>query len=227
MARNEERALGSDRAKLDTDGLAALEDGRASQAAALSELASATAELARIEVRLARQTAQSVTAPRGGTVLRIAGGQGGEMVKPGDALAILVPDTTERAVEMWLSGRDVPLVREGRTVRLQFEGWPALQFSGWPSVAVGTFGAKVALVDATDNGRGLFRVLVVPDGQEPWPSDHHLRQGTRAQGWVLLDRVRLGYELWRRFNGFPPAVAMQEPYMKAKGDPESQGGPTK
>ena len=29
-----------------------------------------------------------------------------------------------------------------------------------------------------------------------------------AKAWVLLDQVTLGYELWRRFNGFPPAVEM-------------------
>ncbi|MFM7149326.1 MAG: toxin secretion protein, partial [Gemmataceae bacterium] len=57
-------------------------------------------------------------------------------------------------------------------------------------------------------GKGRFRILVQqdPDG-EPWPSNFSLRQGTRAQGWVLLDRVSIGYELWRRFNGFSPVVA--------------------
>lgn len=53
--------------------------------------------------------------------------------------------------------------------------------------------------------------IIVPDGKEPWPSGRFLRQGTRAQGWVLLNRVRLGYEMWRRFNGFPPAIASDEP----------------
>jgi len=31
----------------------------------------------------------------------------------------------------------------------------------------------------------------------------------RARGFVLLDRVSMGYELWRQANGFPPTVAMQ------------------
>jgi len=30
-------------------------------------------------------------------------------------------------------------------------------------------------------------------------------------GQKALDRVRLGYELWRQFNGFPPTVATTEP----------------
>ena len=193
----------------------ALPIGRASTAsigaAALSEVASANASLAGIEVRLARQNTQRIRSPRNGTVLRLVGGQGGEMVKPGDPLLVLVPDTDARAAELWVDGNDAPLLAEGRRVRLQFEGWPAVQFTGWPSVAVGTFGGRVALIDSTDNGQGKFRVLVVPDGEQPWPSGRYLRQGVRANGWVLLNQVRLGYELWRLFNGFPPTVAPAEP----------------
>ncbi|HEU4404563.1 MAG TPA: HlyD family efflux transporter periplasmic adaptor subunit [Polyangiaceae bacterium] len=218
-ARGEELAFGADQAKVGSDGLAALEDARASRASALADVANAAAELTRVEVRLARQATQAVAAPRDGTVLRLAANQGGEMVKAGDPLALLVPDTDERAVELWVDGNDVPLIAEGRHVRLQFEGWPAVQFSGWPSVAVGTFGGRVALVDATDDGKGRFRVVVVPDGPEPWPTGRYLRQGVRAHGWVLLGRVRLGYELWRQFNGFPPAVgAAPDTAAQDKGD---------
>ncbi len=91
-------------------------------------------------------------------------------------------------------------------MRLQFEGWPAVQFSGWPSVAVGTFGGTVAFVDPSDDGTGDFRVVVVPDeDEEAWPDSRFLRQGTRAKGWVLLEEVSIGFELWRQVNGFPPA----------------------
>lgn len=217
-ARSEESALAADQLKIGTDGGAAIDDAKASRAAALAEVASATAELARIDVRLARQTTQSVTAPRDGTILRVlAGGQGGDMVKAGDGLAVLIPATAERAVELWIDGNDAPLLEVDRHVRIQFEGWPAVQWVGWPSVAVGTFGGRIALIDAHDNGQGKFRVLVVPDGREPWPSTRYLRQGVRANGWVLLSQVKLGYELWRRFNGFPPVIAPTEPGASGKG----------
>ena len=93
-------------------------------------------------------------------------------------------------------------------MRLQFEGWPAVQFTGWPSVAVGTFPGEVAFVDMTDDGQGHFRVVVVPPKDEPhaWPDAAFLRQGVQANGWILLDTVRLGFELWRQWNGFPPAM---------------------
>ncbi len=172
----------------------------------LAEEATGSAELSRIEVRLARQSVQSVKAPRSGTILRRMAGQESELVKPGDVLAVIVPETQSRAVEIWVSGNDIPLIQEGRQVRLQFEGWPAIQFSGWPSVAVGTFGGLVSFIDPADNGYGKFRVVVVPQEGERWPSPRYLRQGVRANGWILLDQVTLGYELWRQFNGFPPSL---------------------
>ena len=205
-AEGEQQAFGSDRQRVEHDLTAAIDDARAAEAMALAEEASAAAELARLDVRLARQSTMELKAPMEGTVLRVLSGQGNSFVKAGDPLLVLVPDTDQRAVELWISGNDMPLVSEGRPVRLQFEGWPAVQFTGWPSVAVGTFGGHVALVDATDDGQGKFRILVRPDEGEAWPSGLYLRQGVRVNGWVLLDSVKLGYELWRRFNGFPPTV---------------------
>lgn len=214
-ARSEQSAAQSDQTRVGTDMKAVLQDAHAARASALAEIANATAELARMEVRLARQSTQVVRATMAGTILRLIGGLGGEMVKAGDPLAILVPDTAQRVVELWISGNDMPLLSEGQKVRLQFEGWPAVQFVGWPSVAIGTFPGRVLLVDVADNGKGQFRVLVAPDPEvgaaEAWPASRYLRQGVRANGWVLLNRVRLGYELWRQFNGFPPAISVSEP----------------
>jgi len=206
-ARSEESAAQSERLRVESEREAAVEEARAALASAQSDIARATGELYRVEVRLSRQEAQSVVANRDGVVQRLLTVDGNQMVKSGDKLLILVPDTRDRAVEVWVSGNDAPLVSPGRRVRLQFEGWPALQFSGWPSVAVGTFGARVAFVDPSDDGKGKFRVVIVPDEGEPWPDARYLRQGVRAHAWVLLDQVRLGYELWRQFNGFPPTVA--------------------
>lgn len=219
-ARSELLAMRSDQARITTDAHALLEDARASRASALSEVANATAELARTEVRVARQSTQVVKATMTGTILRLVGGLGGEMVKAGDPLAVLVPDTEARAAEVWVDGNDMPLLAEGRQVRLQFEGWPAVQFVGWPSVAIGTFPGRIALIDATDNGKGKFRILVVPDESAGiaghWPSGRYLRQGVRVNAWVLLGQVRLGYELWRQFNGFPPVIASEEPGLGDK-----------
>jgi hypothetical protein len=53
-------------------------------------------------------------------------------------------------------------------------------------------------------------VLVEPEArlaEDGWPDAEFLRQGNQAVGWVLLNRVPLGYEIWRRLNGFPPVLA--------------------
>lgn len=172
----------------------------------LSEVSSASAELARIETRLARQASQSIVAPRDGIVHRILAPQGGVMVKAGQVLAVIVPETASRAVELTVSGNDAPLLSVGRRVRLQFEGWPAVQFAGWPSVAVGTFGGVIGVIDPGAGEDGTVRVIVFPENGQQWPDATYLRQGVRVIGWVLLDTVHLGWELWRQFNGFPPTL---------------------
>ncbi len=172
-----------------------------------SDVATAKAELARIDLRLTRQGSQVLTAPRDGSIFRILAPEGGPVIKTGEVLAQLVPDTQMRAVELWIDGNDMPLIHEGQEVRLQFEGWPAVQFAGWPSVAVGTFGGRVGSVDSAGGETGKFRILVFPEGGEyHWPAAQYLRQGVRVNGWVLLGRVRLGYELWRKVNGFPATI---------------------
>ncbi|WNG28544.1 HlyD family efflux transporter periplasmic adaptor subunit [Cystobacter fuscus] len=226
-ARNELAALSAERQRIQTDADALVNDGLARYESAKAELAKERIELARLDSTLARQSTQQIRAPRAGTLLRLMPRQGAEVVKVGDPLAVLVPDTDSIAVELHVPGRDAPLISPGRHVRLQFEGWPAVQFAGWPSVAVGTFGGTVAFVDAADDGRGGFRIVVVPDEGEAWPSGRFLRQGVRANGWILLDEVRLGYEMWRQFNGFPPSVATSEPDASGKdtsGGKASAGG---
>ncbi len=206
MARAEVTALSASRGNVASKNDAEIESAQATLEKQKGERAKAVAELTKVEVKLARQDRMQVVAPRPGVILKLLTKEGAEMVKPGDALVTLVPDVGSRAVELYVDGNDAPLVEPGRQVRLQFEGWPAVQFVGWPSAAVGTFGGQVAFVDAHGDGSGRFRVVVVQAEGENWPEARYLRQGVRANGWVLLDTVSLGFELWRRFNGFPPAL---------------------
>lgn len=194
---------------------------RAMQQDALGLAATARKEITDIEIKLEELRRLTITAPRDGTILRIPVNELGQSIKKGDTIVEFVPEVSRKAVELYVNGNDMPLVEIGQEVRLQFEGWPAVQFAGWPSVAVGTFSGKVTNVDATDNGKGQFRILVTPNGGEKsWPSDRFLRQGVRANGWVLLKRVSLGYEIWRQLNGFPVIVSDEEPNKKSTKTPK-------
>ena len=167
--------------------------------------ATAAAKLANTEVKLSRQQRQLILAPRDGSILKVHYGSGSVQVKKGQRIATFVPDSQSNAVEVYVDGNDLPLIQKGVKVRLQFEGWPAVQFSGWPSVAIGTFGGVVKSTDPSVSANGKFRVIIVPD-DEDWPDTRYLRQGTRVMAWFLLNQVKLGYEIWRRMNGFPVAL---------------------
>ncbi len=202
--------LAQSRAALDrvtASTTAEIENAQASLNSAETEVASANEGLAKLDVDIARQQARTINAPVDGTIMRVDGRLGGQQVSQGEILALLVPRTKDRAVQLYVDGNDAALIKPGSPVRLQFEGWPAVQFSGWPSVAVGTFGGLVSFVDAADDGRGNFRIVIVPDPEDdPWPAASYLRQGVLAKGWILLNKVRLGFEIWRQFNGFPPTT---------------------
>ncbi len=213
------------------DASARVQDALDKQAKALQTQAETRVSLAKIANEISamqnRTQLRTIKAPVTGVVVRLTPVGAGQVVKEGQELAMIAPTTHDQTVELTVSHFDAPLVTPGAPVRLQFAGWPALQFSGWPSVAVGTFAGRVLLVDAVDDGgagKG-FRVIVKPDmeaiingGDEHWPSSKFLRPGTDATGWILLNEVPLGYELWRQFNAFPPSFGTGQLKDALKGD---------
>lgn len=167
-------------------------------------LAKARNELSSMEVRAGMRV---IRAPQNGVVVQALSSGIGENVKSGQVLMTLVPENPHLAAAIYIKTMDVPLIEEGRHVRLRFDGWPSIQFSGWPSVSVGTFGGKVEVVDFVNQPDGTFRVLITQDPKEkddPWPKE--LRMGTGVFGWVMLEEVSIWYELWRQINGFPPSL---------------------
>ena len=196
---------------------------RALQQDALASAATSRKEIADVKMKLDQMSRMTITAPRDGTIFRLNVNERGDAVKEGDSLLTIIPEATQKAVELYVQGNDVALVKLDQEVRLQFEGWPAVQVAGWPSLAVGTFTGKVATVDATDNGKGEFRILVTPDEtDQPWPieSNRFLRQGVRTNGWVVLGDVSLGYEVWRQMNGFPVMTSTEESKKKLAKPPK-------
>ncbi len=195
--------------RLHSEGLAArreYEQARIRLEELRARLAESSAQLSRMDVRLSQQSIQLVRAPRDGVIQQVFAGAAATFVTAGQVVATFVPDDAARAIELFIDGRDVALVQPGAPVRLQFEGWPVIQVSGWPSVAVGTFSGEVVAVDPSADASGRFRVLVSedPEAAQTWPDKAYVRFGAKARGWVLLETVTAGYEIWRQLNNFPP-----------------------
>jgi hypothetical protein len=47
-------------------------------------------------------------------------------------------------------------------------------------------------------------VIIEPAADRPpWPQEPYVRLGAKVRGWVLMDTVSIGFELWRQLNDFP------------------------
>ena len=67
-----------------------------------------------------------------------------------------------------------------------------------------TLATGLKLKQSNDLGliRGLYALCPYIAGS--WPQDRYLRLGSQARAWVQLSTVKLGYEIWRKLNRFPP-----------------------
>lgn len=127
----------------------------------------------------------------------------GETVKEGAPIVSIMPTDYKLAAAVYVDPIDIPLLRIGEHVRLQFDGWPAVVFSGWPNVSYGTYGGRIYAIDQYISTNGKYRILVEEDPNDhPWPEA--LRFGGGVSSMILLDDVPIWYELWRQVNGFPP-----------------------
>jgi multidrug efflux pump subunit AcrA (membrane-fusion protein) len=156
-----------------------------------------------------------VLAPQDGIVTKVLSSGIGETIKQGESLATIMPKNYDLAIEMFVQPVDLPLLKKGQKVRVQFDGWPAMVFSGWPNTSFGTFGGEIFAIDNFANEEGMFRVLVSPNRKEKeWPDA--LRVGGGSKSMILLGDVLVGYELWRKINGFPPNFYEKKKIEKPK-----------
>jgi multidrug resistance efflux pump len=168
-------------------------------------------ELTKINSQLSKFKNAFIYAEKDGYVVRILKNVKNQYIKKGDKLILFAPKTTKRAILLKVSSFDMPLVKKGLPVRIQFYGWPTLQISGWPAIKYGTFGGIIDKVDPIAYEKGYYYVYVVEDPNEPWPPPDTLRIGTEATCWIRLSIVPIWYEIWRRLNAFPPK--MVNPYQ--------------
>ncbi len=151
-----------------------------------------------------RQSMYYVKAPQTGYLVKAQKQGIGETIKEGEAIATIMPQKGQKAVELYVKAMDLPLLQKGTPIRLEFDGYPALQFSGWNGVSVGTFGGQITVIDYVQSDPSKYRILVIPnqDNNDQWPTQ--LRVGSGVYGWAMLKTVPVWWELWRQVNGFPP-----------------------
>lgn len=200
---NAQIELGSIKSKFAND----IAKAQSNRYSAESDKFNAEVDLAKLRSQYTNYEVRSgmyyVLAPQRGYITRAMQNGLGETIKEGDEIVSIMPSDYQLAVEMFIRPIDLPLVQKEQTVRIQFDGWPAIVFSGWPGVSHGTYAGRVVAIDNFANNQGLYRLLVAPDPTDyPWPTALRLGAGTRNM--VLLNDVPVWYELWRKINGFPP-----------------------
>lgn len=150
-----------------------------------------------------RNTLRYIIAPQSGYINKAIKSGLGETIKEGERLVGIMPAQYDLAVETYVEPIDLPLLRIGDKIRIQFDGWPAIVFSGWPNVSYGTYGGKVVAIENFISDNGKYRILISPDETDhEWPE--LIRVGSGAKTLALLNDVPIWFELWRNLNGFPP-----------------------
>ncbi len=150
-----------------------------------------------------RNSMYYITAPVSGYITKAIQSGIGATIKAGEQIVSVMPQDYELAIAMYVKPIDLPLLQKGQHIRIQFDGWPAIVFSGWPNVSYGTYGGSIYAIDNFISPNGMYRVLVAQDENDhPWPEA--LRVGAGTRNMILLKDVMIGYEMWRKFNGFPP-----------------------
>jgi multidrug efflux pump subunit AcrA (membrane-fusion protein) len=174
---------------------------------ALSQIATGEGDVAKLQNQYMNYDIRSklyfITAPQAGQIVKAKKAGIGEIVKDGEMIVEMVPESVQHAVEIYIRPVDQPLIAKGQKVRFMFDGFPAIVFSGWPQSSYGTFGGVVVAIENSISDNGLFRVIVGEDETDrKWPTQ--LKIGAGVQGFALLKDVPIWYELWRNINGFPP-----------------------
>jgi len=172
----------------------------------LNKIKELNQKLTKEKIKLSRYKTATIVAKEDGYIVRMLKNDKNQYIKKGEPLFIFSPKAKSRAILVKFRPVDMPLVKEGLPVRIQFEGWPALQIPGWPQINVGTFSGHIDKVDPITFKDGGYFAFVAEDYKDEWPPPESLKIGTKATVWVRLSTVPIWYEIWRQVNAFPPIM---------------------
>ncbi len=111
-------AISTQRSKFANEALDALTEAEATLRLRAEELTKAED----------KQHQTQLAAPVDGTVQQLAIHTVGGVVKPADALMVIVPKGAELVVEAQIPNRDIGFIRHGQTVELKFEAFPFTRY---------------------------------------------------------------------------------------------------
>lgn len=175
-ARQAWEAKKNERAQIEREAQTKIDSAQAMQQNAVQQIAAIEKELHETRVKLSEVDRLLIKAPRDGSLFRARVLEKGRVLNEGEELFAIGPETSERAVEIWLSGSESALVQQGDRVRLEFEGWPVVE-------PAGVFYGNVFSIAPSPDGTGKFRILITEDADSDWPEERYLRPGVRAKCW--------------------------------------------
>jgi len=138
---------------------------------------------------------QAVAPVRGRVVAIVA--RSGQFLEVGEALAVILPETSKLEAELWAPTRAAGFLREGQNVRLSFDAFPHRRYGTHPAEVSSISQAvlqpgDIEGVDLSSIGPA-FRVqadleqqYIVIDGARVW-----LRPGMQLSAEIVVDRSSL------------------------------------
>ena len=149
--KNELLNLRIELAAIDNEYADKLAKSKSDKYSAVSNKLEAVAQTSKLENKLSnyetRQTMYYVTASQAGYITKTIKKGIGEIIKEGTDIVTIMPSDYELAIEMYVKPQDVPLLDINNTVKIRFDGWPAMVISGWPEASTGIFSGKVLAID--------------------------------------------------------------------------------
>lgn len=205
ISRNELNNLRRELRSIDAEYADKISKAESEKFATISSMYQAEAEVTKLQNTYSNYDRRNgfyyITAPRDGFLSKTTKSGIGETVKEGEEIAKISPYKFDKAVEIFVSPTDIPLIHPGEQARIIFDGYPAFVISGWQNISKGVYNGTILSVDPALHESGKYRVLIQPNADNDWPEA--LRLGGGVNCILLLNDVPLGYEIWRKMNGFP------------------------
>ena len=143
-------------------------------------------------------------APTTGSLLEIAVRHPGQVLRPGDVIATIAPNTGPLQVNVQVPGSEITPIRTGQTTHMRVEGCPYSDFGVLPgrvtAIAADASQSKSAANGAA--GTGTYQVVVQPNRNELMQRQRRcaLRPGMQVQADVVTRRTSAMAALMRKLR---------------------------